>query len=70
VHGIEAQYSEQVDFIYLDIDDSRNDQFKRALGFRFQPHIFLLNGEGVIVDQWIGRITGDTLILAIEDALQ
>jgi hypothetical protein len=70
VHGIEAQYSEQVDFIYLDIDDSRNDQFKRSLGFRFQPHIFLLNGEGVIVDQWIGRITGDTLILAIEDALQ
>jgi hypothetical protein len=70
VHGLEAEYGDRINFVYLDIDDSRNEPFKRALGYRFQPHLFLVDGQGNILEQWIGRISGDNLILAFEEALQ
>ncbi len=54
VHGLEAKYSRQINFVYLDIDDPRTDPFKRQLGYRLQPHFILLDGEGAIVQQWIG----------------
>jgi hypothetical protein len=69
VHGLEADYNDRINFIYLDIDDSQNDEFKRALGYRFQPHFFLVDGEGKVVQQWVGRISGDSLILAFEEVL-
>jgi hypothetical protein len=70
VHGLEADYGDRINFVYLDIDDSRNEAFKRALGYRFQPHFFLVDGDGNVLYQWVGRITGDSLILAFEEALQ
>jgi hypothetical protein len=69
VHGLEAEYADQIDFIYLDIDDNRTDSFKRELGYRVQPHLFLLDGEGKIVTQWLGRIKAEDLELAFQDLL-
>jgi thioredoxin-related protein len=56
VHGLEVEYFDKIDFVYLDIDDSRTDEFKRLLGYRLQPHIFLLDGEGNIIQQWLGIV--------------
>jgi hypothetical protein len=54
VHGLEQRFSDRIDFAYLDIDDPRSDAFKRQFGFRVQPHIFLLDGSGEIIQQWVG----------------
>ena len=59
MHGLEQQYGQSVNFIYLDIDDPRNEtDFKRQLGYLvLSPNIFLLDGmaknSGVLV--WLSQ---------------
>ena len=68
MHGLEAQYGDRVNFVYLDIDDPRNDTFKRQLGYAYQPNIFLVDGEGQIIRQWVGYVSGEELEAAILDS--
>ncbi len=70
VHGLEAEYYDKINLVYLDIDDPANDVFKRELGYRFQPHFFLLDGEGNILEQWLGSVRGQDFRTAIDSALQ
>ena len=57
VHGLEAEYAGQINFIYLDIDDQKNEQFLNELGFRYQPHFLLIDGQGNIIQQWLGPVS-------------
>jgi hypothetical protein len=65
VHGLEAEYGSQVNFVYLDIDDRDTEPFKQELGYRYQPHLFLVDADGNILQQWVGRVSGDELERAI-----
>lgn len=67
VHGLEGKWQGQVEFSYLDIDDSRTDPFKQQLGYQYQPHFFLLDAQGNVVEQWVGFVEGETLDRAISD---
>ena len=58
VHGLEAKYAGQINFVYLDIDDPNTNPFKSQLGYRYQPHLFLLDGAGNVLQQWVG-FTGE-----------
>jgi hypothetical protein len=69
VHGLEAEYYDKINFVYLDIDDNENDSFKSTLGFRYQPQIFLVDSNGNILNQWIGPITRTDLVEAFETFL-
>jgi len=69
VHGLEPDFSGRVNFVYLDIDDPDTQRFKQALGYRVQPHIFLLDAEGNVLDQWVGATDAETLRAAIRLAL-
>jgi thiol-disulfide isomerase/thioredoxin len=69
IHALEDQYAEQMIFIYLDIDDPANDFFKKELGFKKEPHFFLLNRAGTILEQWIGYVSMGDFIEAFEIAL-
>jgi hypothetical protein len=66
VHGLELQWGSKIGFVYLDIDDPQTAPFKRALGYQYQPHIFLLDGEGTVLRQWIGFVRESDL----QEALQ
>jgi hypothetical protein len=57
VHGLETEYLEEINFVYLDIDDPANSGFKKELGYKYQPHFFLIDGEGDILMQWLGPVT-------------
>ena len=70
MHGLEAEYGEHIQFTYLDIDDSNNDTFKATLGYRVQPHLFLLNGEGEVLQQWLGFVNREEFVSAFEAALK
>jgi len=65
VHGLEQRWDGRVAFVYLDIDDPRTDEFKRQLGYLYQPHLFLLDGEGEILQQWVGFVEGAQLEAAL-----
>lgn len=68
MHGLEAKYAGQIDFAYLDIDDPNTEPFKRELGYRYQPHIFLLDGTGAIIGQWVGMVGEAELDAALQAA--
>ena len=68
MHGLEAKYSGQVTFVYLDIDDRRTDVFKSQLGYIVQPHLFLLDGGGQVLEQWLGYVDGAVLEEALRSA--
>ena len=54
VHRLEIDYWGQVEFIYLDIDDSAVGPYKQQFNFRYQPHLILLDGEGNVVQEYVG----------------
>ena len=70
VHGLETEYDNRMNFVYLDIDDPANDHFKDQLSFRYEPQFFLLNEKGTIIKQWSGVVKEDVLRNAIEGALE
>lgn len=70
VKGLEDQYAEQIQFIYLDIDDPATGTLKRQLGYRAQPHIFLLGYEGQTLKQWQGYVSYNEFRIAIDGALR
>ncbi len=57
VHGLEAKYYGKIRFTYLDADDSNTQEFQRALGFRYQPEFYLLDGQGNLLQKWVGFVS-------------
>jgi hypothetical protein len=70
VHGLETDYGDRIQFSYLDIDDPQNDQFKQALKYRVQPHLFLLDADGKIVKQWLGRVSAEQFVAEFDKVLK
>jgi hypothetical protein len=54
VHGLEAKYFGKIRFSYLDADDPRTSDFQKALGFYYQPEVYLLDAEGNVLQKWVG----------------
>ncbi len=61
VHGLEAKYFGKVKFSYLDADDPQTLDFQRALGFRYQPELYLLDANGNVLQKWVGFVTQEQL---------
>lgn len=59
--NLENKYAGKIQFIYLDIDDPRTNPFKQALGYQYQPHLFLIDGEGKVLMQWVGYVAEEEL---------
>lgn len=56
VHGLEAQYGNEIEFVYLNIDEPATLPAKQALSFRFQPHFVLLDADGQVIEEWLGYV--------------
>ena len=69
MHGLEVEYYDRINFIYLDIDNPANETFKEILDFRYQPQLILLDGNGQILYQWVGPIPREEFVAAFEDVL-
>ncbi len=59
VHGLEVDYFGEINFVYLDIDNPANSEFLKELGFRYQPQFILIDGEGNVLQQWLGPVYAD-----------
>ncbi|HSG25395.1 MAG TPA: hypothetical protein VLA32_04695 [Anaerolineales bacterium] len=51
VHGLENKYSEQMNFVFLDMDNPETKELRDELGFQYnwRPYFFFLNSEGEMV---------------------
>ncbi len=54
--GLEADYYGKINFVFLDIDDPANETFKNELRFIYQPQLFLLDGNGQVLHEWVGPL--------------
>jgi hypothetical protein len=70
VHGLEAKYFGRIAFSYLDADDPRTDGFQRALGFYYQPELYLLDANGNVLKKWVGYVQEADLEAAFAQYLQ
>ena len=59
VHGLESQYSRQIAFTFLDIDDPSNAALMAEFSFRYQPMFVLVDGNGTPVKSWFGAVSVD-----------
>ena len=57
VHGLEAKYYGKIKFSYLDASDPNTRDFQRTLGFGYQPEFYLLDGEGNLLQKWVGFVS-------------
>ena len=69
--GIEDEFGNQMNFIYLNIDDPRTTPIQHELGYVFSslPHLILIDGSGVVMREWIGYVSADELEEVILEVL-
>ena len=69
VHGLEAEYWEQIDFVYLDHQDPINRELMREYGFRWRPYFVLVEADGTPVQTWFGAVPEDEFRAAFDELL-
>ena len=70
VHGLEAQYSGQIQFSFLDIDDPLTDPYKEEFGFQYQPMFVLLDANGTPVKTWFGAVSTEEFATEFAKVIQ
>jgi thioredoxin-like negative regulator of GroEL len=70
VHGLEAEYWGQIDFVYLDIDDSGNDGVKEQYEFISQPTFILIEADGTVLQRWFGYVSEEEFRQALDAVMQ
>jgi thioredoxin-related protein len=69
VHGLEDIYSDQINFVYLDIDNPETETFKRTFGYRYQPEYYLVGPQGEVLQSWFGFVPPEAFLTVFEDTL-
>ena len=69
VHGLETEYGDQIEFVYLNIDDPSTREAKEKYGYRVQPHFFLVTEDGEVIQQWLGVVQEEAFEQAFDEVL-
>ncbi len=56
MNQLKIDYAKNVNFYFLDIDDPATRNLKQQLGYRLQPHIFLIDARGNLLEDWTGFV--------------
>jgi len=70
MNKLELEYGDQINFIYLDIDNPANDQLKKLLKYKTAPQFLILDATGNVIKQWEGYVDESELIQSIESLLK
>lgn len=69
VHRLEKDYSDDIEFVYLDVLDSTTNILKDSLGYRSYPSFFLLDRDGNVIESWVGKVDGADFMKVFDDVL-
>ena len=69
VHGLEDEYGDRIEFVYLNIDDPNTREAKEKYGYRVQPHFFLVAEDDEVILQWLGVVQGEEFEQAFDEVL-
>lgn len=56
MNALEEKYQDRITFFYLDIDDPSNNFYKYLLGDRLPPVFFLIDSQGIVLNEWQGFV--------------
>jgi len=70
MNQLNTEYGKNVYFHFLDIDDPATQNLKKQLGYRRQPHLFLIDAKGNILKEWTGFVDEAELRDELTRALQ
>lgn len=69
VHGLEEQYWNRVDFVYLDHLDPINREMTARYAFTWRPLFILIEPDGTEVQRWFGYVEAEDFQQALDDLL-
>ena len=69
VHGLKNEYGDQMQFTFLNIDDSKTKPWMEELVYVGRPYYVLLDAEGDILYKWSGYVPEDDLRAKLDEAL-
>ena len=69
VYSLSNSYDDQIEFVFLDIDDPSNNEAKEKYGYRYQPHFFIVNEADEVQQQWVGFVEEEILASALNEFL-
>jgi thiol-disulfide isomerase/thioredoxin len=70
INQLKSDYGTAINIVFLDIDDPATKNWKTQLGFQQQPHLFLLDAKGYILQDWTGFVEEVEIREEITKALQ
>jgi thiol-disulfide isomerase/thioredoxin len=69
MNQLKSEFGKSTNFYFLDIDDPATQVFKKQLGYRLQPHLFILDAKGNILNDWVGFVDESELRDELKKAL-
>ena len=70
MYALQADYSEEMEFIFVNIDEPESQPQMEQYGFvSGTPHLILFDGRGEIVRQWFGLFEREQVEIMFPDAL-
>lgn len=69
VHGLEDEYEDRIDFVYLDVSDPQVEPLLTEFGFESTPHFFLRSADGHVIWSKQGSVGEDELRERLAGAL-
>jgi len=70
VHGLENQYGQQIDFIYINREAPENQTIVKKYSIRSQPIFILLDRNSEIAHRFSGAVSEDVLAKALQSLLE
>ena len=70
VNGLEENFSDRIEFVLLDLDDSTQDGIRSELGITAQAQYVLVGADGGIVQKWFGVLDEARVTAELEALLQ
>ena len=70
MNGLEETFSDRIEFVLLDLDDSTQDGIRNELGITAQAQYVLVGADGAIVQKWFGVLDEARVTAELEALLQ
>ena len=69
VRGLEKEFGNQVTFTFVNVLKPESKALIELYGFNTSPEIYLVKGQGEVINFWDEEIPAETLRQALDEAL-
>lgn len=70
MNGLRETFSDRIEFVLLDLDDSAHDGKRAQLGITAQAQYILVGADGAIAQKWFGILDQARVSAELETLLQ